>query len=594
MSCRPQSRVQPWFVILLLVIGLLPIVTAGRAPQRASAAPAGLTAAEWQAIQAQLPPAQQAYLKASNTGNGDQFGIRVAVSGDTVVVGANGESSSTRGVNSTPDEAASTSGAAYVFVRSAGVWMQQAYLKASNTGAGDNFGYSVAVSGDTVVVGAIGEDSSSSGVNGDQTNNAADSAGAAYVFTRTGTTWTQQAYLKASNPDINDDFGSRVAVAGDTVVVSATFEDSSSAGINSTPNEAASLAGAAYVFARTGTTWSQQAYLKASNPGEDDFFGDSVGVSGDTVVVGAWNEDSSTTGVNSPPDEAASGAGAAYLFVRTGATWSQQAYLKASNTGGGDRFGYSVAVDGATVVVGAMAEDSSTSGINGVPNEDASAAGAAYVFTRSGTTWSQQAYLKASNPQSIDLFGVSVAVSGDTVVVSAPEEDSSTTGINSIPNEAADGAGAAYVFVRSDAQGAPIWSQQAYLKASNAGADDTFASVSVSGDTIVVGAGGEDSSSSGVNSTPNEAADSAGAAYVFAGLGAPLPPTLTPTTPPTATASPAPTSTATPPTATASPAPTLTPTTPPTATASPAPTSTPTSTLLPPRRLTLPLIIVGQ
>ena len=129
-----------------------------------------------------------------------------------------------------------------------------------------------------------------------------------------------------------------MAVSGDTVVVGAHAEDSSTTGVDSTPDEGALNSGAAYVFTRSGTTWSQQAYLKASNPGAYDWFGTSVAVSGDTVVVGAYLEDSSTIGVNSAPNELASDSGAAYVFTRSGTTWSQQAYLKASNTGVGDFF----------------------------------------------------------------------------------------------------------------------------------------------------------------------------------------------------------------------------------------------------------------
>ena len=393
------------------------------------------------------PIAQQAYLKASNNGgsSSDRFGYSVAVSGETVVVGAFLEDSGTTGVNSTPDESAPNAGAAYVFVRSGTTWSQQAYLKASQVTAGDNFGISVAVSGDTVVVGAYLEDSSTTGVNSTP-DESVSGAGAAYVFVRSGTTWTQQAYLKASQVTATDTFGISVAVSGDTVVVGAYLEDSSTTGVDSTPNESALDAGAAYVFVRSGTTWSQQAYLKASQVTAADQFGISVAVSGDTVVVGARNEDSSTTGVASTPTESASNAGAAYVFVRSGTAWSQQAYLKASQVTASDRFGWSVAVSGDTVVVGAYGEDSSTTGVNSTPDESAADAGAAYVFVRSGTTWSQQAYLKASQVTAGDLFGYSVAVSGDTVVVGAIQEASSTTGVNSTPNELASNAGAAYVF----------------------------------------------------------------------------------------------------------------------------------------------------
>jgi hypothetical protein len=202
------------------------------------------------------------------------------------------------------------------------------------------------------------------------------------------------------------------------------------------------------VFARNGTTWSQQAYLKASNTGTNDNFGRSVSISVDTIVVGAIGEASSTTGVNSTPDESASGSGAAYVFARNGTTWSQQAYLKASNTGAGDRFGVSVAVSGDTVVVGADSEASSRTGVNSSPDDNLAAfSGSAYVFVRSGTTWSQQAYLKASNTGANDSFGQSVSISGDTVVLGANNEDSSTTGVNSTPNESSLNSGAAYIFV---------------------------------------------------------------------------------------------------------------------------------------------------
>ncbi len=461
------------------------------------------------------PVAQQAYFKASQVNSGDHFGWSVAVSGDIVVVGAYQEDSSTTGVNSSPNELATDAGAAYVFVRSGSTWSQQAYLKASQVNAGDKFGWSVAVSGDTVVVGAIYEDSSTTGVNSSP-NELATDAGAAYVFVRSGSTWSQQAYLKASQVTGYDQFGYSVAVSGDTVVVGAPNEDSSTTGINSTPDELASYSGAAYVFERSGSSWNQQAYLKASQVNAGDFFGWSVAVSGNTVVVGAWFEDSSTTGVNSTPNEGASAAGAAYVFVRSGSTWSQQAYLKASQVNGGDWFGNSVAVSGDTVVVGVPNEASSTMGVNSTPNELATDAGAAYVFVRSGSTWSQQAYLKASQVNAGDVFGWSVAVSGDTVVVGAIYEDSSTTGVNSTPNESAESAGAAYVFVRSSS----TWSQQTYLKASQVNEFDEFGwSVAVSGNTVVVGARFEDSSTTGVNSTPNELASEAGAAYIFTGLG---------------------------------------------------------------------------
>ena len=378
---------------------------------------------------------QQAYLKASNTGAGDEFGFTVAVSGDTVVVGAFVEASSATGVGGNQtDNSLAHSGAAYVFTRSGAAWTQQAYLKASNTGANDVFGYSVAVSGNTVVVGALGEASNASGVGGAQTDNSSTQSGAAYIFTRSGTTWTQQAYLKANNTGAGDKFGIAVAVAGDTVVVGAPYEDGS-----------ATDSGAAYVFSRNGSLWTQQAFLKASNTGASDLFGEAVAVSGDTAVVGAYQEDSNATGVGgSQSDDSATNSGAAYIFTRNETAWTQQAYLKASNTGGGDQFGDSVAVSGDAVVVGAGREDS-----NALQQDDSAGnSGAAYVFARSGAIWTQQTYLKSSNTGADDLFGSSVAASGNTMVIGAHGEASKATGVDGIQTDNSQAiAGAAFVFI---------------------------------------------------------------------------------------------------------------------------------------------------
>ncbi len=464
------------------------------------------------------PIAEQAYLKASNTDAEDAFGSSVAVYGDTVVVGAPHEASSATGVNGNQsDNSAAYSGAAYVFVRDGSVWNQQAYLKSSNTDASDQFGFSVSISGNTVVVGAIFEASNATGVDGDQSNNSVLYAGAAYVFVRSGRTWSQQAYLKASNPGIGDTFGWSVAVSGDTAVVGAIFESSKSKGVNGDQNNnGASSSGAAYAFVRIGTSWSQQAYLKASNTFANNVFGGSVGVAGDTVVVGSGGESSDATGVNgNETNFGAYESGAAYVFVRTGVAWHQQAYMKASNTEAYDGFGGSVSISGDTVVVGAGNEESNATGVNGGQNNNgAPGSGAAYVFVRSGTTWSQQAYLKASNTDSDDRFGWQVSISGDTLVVGAVFEASNTRSVNGDQGDnSAYHAGAAYVFARSGT----TWSQQAYLKASNAGGGDTFGDwTAVSGDTVVVGASNEDSNSTGVNGDQyDNSARSAGSVYVF-------------------------------------------------------------------------------
>jgi FG-GAP repeat protein len=461
---------------------------------------------------------QEAYLKASNTDSNDGFGLG-AVSGDTIAIGAPFEDSNAVGVNGDQaNNSAPESGAAYVFARFGTVWTQEAYLKASNTEAGDAFGSLVAVAVDTIVVGAPLEDSAAVTINGDQTNNSAPDSGAAYVFVRNGTTWTQQAYLKASNANAGDLFGTYVAISGDTIVVGAYAEDGAGSGVNPRPRKNEKPlpeSGAAYVFVRNGTTWTQQAYLKASNPDPNDGFGLYVAIDGDTIVVGAYNEASSGRERNNSTP----GAGAAYVFARSGTTWTQQAYLKASNPGVADNFGAGVAVSGNLVAVGAINESSNSTGVNGDQNNDlAGSSGAAYVFVRNGTKWTQEAYLKASNTGAGDQFG-RPALSGNTLVVAAHNEDSAATGINGDQSDnSAPSAGAAYVFVRNGS----TWTQEAYLKASNTEAvagqiNDTFGGTpSVSGNTVVIGATREDSSATGVNGdgTDNSAANS-GAGYVF-------------------------------------------------------------------------------
>jgi hypothetical protein len=422
------------------------------------------------------------------------------------------------------------------------------YAKASNTGANDNFGVAVALSGDgnTLAVGAFLEDSATTGVttgspNNTTTGDAAADSGAVYVFTRSGTTWSQQAYVKASNTGAGDRFGRAVALSsdGNTLAVGADFEDSAATGINNTsPGQADNTAadsGAVYVFTRSGTTWSQQAYVKASNTGAGDSFGIAVVLSGDgnTLAVGANGEDSVATGIGgNQADDSAGNSGAVYVFIRGGTTWSQQAYVKASNTGAGDSFGFAVALsgDGNTLAVGAILEDSAATGVttgspdNTTTGDAAADSGAAYVFTRGGAAWSQQAYVKASNTGASDSFGVALALSGDgnTLAVGAEFEDSATTGIgsNQADNTATD-SGAAYVFNR-DVYG--VWSQQAYVKASNTGAGDRFGRVvalSGDGNNLAVGAWSEDSAATGIggNQADNTATDS-GAAYLFTRGGA--------------------------------------------------------------------------
>ena len=385
---------------------------------------------------------QQVYLKASNTESTlDRFGEAVAISGDTLVVGATGEDSAAVGVDGKQDDnTAFTAGAAYIFARAGTTWSQQAYIKASNAGGpsaggdgdGDSFAASVSISQDTIIVGAPYEDGGTGGVNGDASSNSAINSGAAYIFTRTGTAWIQQAYLKASNAEGNvpiihngkfdgysgDGFGSAVAISGDTVVIGAPREAS-----NGDENDNSAVnSGAAYVFTRTGGTWSQQAYLKPSDVKSNSSFGVSVSISGNTIVVGAHQARGANNGAFT---------GTAYVFTRHGTTWTQQARLITPNTESGDSFGRAVSVDGDTIAIGASNEDSAATGVDGDQADNTVRnSGAVYLFQREGSTWSQQAYLKASRAVADLGFGYSVSLADNLLAVGVWKEDSSATGVN--------------------------------------------------------------------------------------------------------------------------------------------------------------------
>jgi len=495
------------------------------------------------------------YVKASNTGAGDEFGFAVSLSGDgnTLAVGVPGEDSSATSVSNDgsgeADNSASDAGAVYVFSRSSGSWMQQAYVKASNAEAGDNFGGAVSLSddGNILAVGAVYEDSNATSVSNDgsgEADNSVSDAGAVYVFSRSGTVWSQQAYVKASNTGIDDQFGNAVSLSadGNTLAVGAVLEDSNATGVSNDgsgeANNSVSDAGAVYVFSRSVGIWTQQAYVKASNTGIDDQFGNAVSLSadGNTLAVGAVYEDSNAVGVSNDgsgeADNSAFRAGAVYVFSRSVTVWSQQAYVKASNADAHDRFGsaISLSADGNTLAVGAYLEDSNATGVSndgsGEADNSEGNAGAAYVFSRSGTVWSQQAYVKASNTGVFDWFGgsaISLSADGNTLAVGAFGEDSDASGVSDGSGGAdnlANGAGAVYVFRRSGT----VWSQQTYVKASNTELHDwtaqewfgAAASLSADGSTLAVGARREESNAIGISGdgTDNSAGD-AGAVYLY-------------------------------------------------------------------------------
>ena len=397
---------------------------------------------------------------------------------------------------------------------------------------------SISGDGGTLAVGAPYESSNAKGVNGNQNDDSIPQAGAVYVFTRTGTTWRQQAYIKASNTGEagigdklgdGDQFGFSIHLSadGNTLAVGAIGEDGGSKGINGNEEDNSQVgSGAVYVFARTGTTWAQQAYVKTSNAFAADLFGYSVALSadGNILAASAYDEGGSSREINGVQDRGRRGSGAIYVFGRSGSTWTQNAYLKASNAEGGDSLGYevSISLDGNTIAAGAADEDCLTPGVNppGCDNDVRSdmSAGAVYVFVHDAAGWKQQAFIKSSNPGKEDWFGSRLSLSGDgnTLAVGSQVENGGSKGINGEQNDAAEDAGAIYFFTRTTG----TWAQKAYVKASNAKAYDEFGSamaLSKDGKLLVVGARGESSAAKGVNANQADtSALGAGAVYVFA------------------------------------------------------------------------------
>jgi hypothetical protein len=410
---------------------------------------------------------QQAFLKASNPDEDDLFGFAVALKGNTLVVGAPEEDSDSPGVNGDEkNNNVATSGAVYVFRREGIEWKQLAYLKASDPTESASFGHSVALDrlasrGSKggplwrLVVGAYHDGSASVGVNPEKRDTATPNSGAAYIFEDDGGGWAQTTLIKASNTDPGDAFGTSVALAGDLVLVGAPEEQGAGQGLEADPDDDTVFAGgAAYVFEFDGENarWAQQAYLKPENAAADFRFGTSLSLDGETVAVGSLTEPSARTGVNPEPgDVDAPEAGAVFVFDRdSDGVWKQSAYLKASNSDTRDHFGATVCLSGNALAVGAPLEASAQPGIQ-PPQDDNTApgAGAAYLFFRKDGVWTQQAYLKASNAQPGDNFGLALGFDGVRLAIGAPFEDSSTGGVTSVgggPNNATRAAGAVYWF----------------------------------------------------------------------------------------------------------------------------------------------------
>lgn len=384
---------------------------------------------------------KQATLRAADGAGGDSFGYAVALDGDMALIGAYHDDL----------EGAGDVGSAYVFVRSGTNWSHQAKLVAGDGTYEDNFGKSVALNGDTALVGAHYHEA-----------DVGPYTGSAYVFVREGTNWSQQARLEAADRSAYDWFGFSVALDGGTALVGAERDDTT----------AGTDVGSAYIFVRDGTNWSQRAKLEAGAGRDSDVFGDSVALDGDTALIGAAWDDTL----------AGSDAGSAHVFVRIGTNWSHHAKLDAGDGAVDDRFGFSVALDGNTALVGVVFDDTAAG----------SSAGSAYVLIRDGTNWSQQARLLAEDGSAGDNLGCAVALAGDVALVGARFDDTF----------AGSNAGSAYVFIRNGSN----WSQQAKLLAENGAADDMFGyTVALDGDTALVGAHYHDTSSG----------TDAGSGYVF-------------------------------------------------------------------------------
>ncbi len=389
----------------------------------------------------------QTELTASDGNAYDAFSSDVAISGNTAIIGAFGN-----------DDLGSTSGSAYIFAYDGSSWSEQALLLASDGDANDQFGHSVDIDGNTAVVGAFRDDGS---VNG----NVARDSGAAYIFTYDGTNWVEQAKLTTSDPMTNGFFGQSVTIDGNTVAIGANGEGE---------NGVATFAGTTYVFTFDGTNWTETAKLTASDGDAYDHFGYSVDIEGHNVLIGAQGD-----------DDLGDSSGAAYIFTFDGTNWVEQSKLAASDIDTRDLFGASVDIEGNTAVISAYYKDNI---INGNP---VSYSGAAYVFAFDGNSWSEQGKLVASDFAYGDYFGYDVALSGDTVLVGVPNDD-----------DAGTSSGSSYVYTRNNNS----WSEQTKIlpMPDEANYEQFGYAVDIDGDTAVVGAYRDD----------NFVRD-AGAAYIY-------------------------------------------------------------------------------
>lgn len=416
--------------------------------------------------------AERAYIKASNAEANDLLGTMAAISGDTIIAGAPSEDGGSKQVNGDESSNSATeSGAVYVWVRSGSSWVKQAYLKAMDAMAGDIFGATVGIWGDTIVVGAVRTD---------PIGTSYQHPGAAYVFVRKDGTWSQQARLTAHDGAPGDSFGHFVAIEGDTIAVGATR----AGGSGDSP-------GAVYVFTRSGAEWSEQTVVRANQPMNGSNFGSTVLLDRGTMLVAAELEQR--------------GAGAAYVFVRKpDGSYTQQARLTAEQPRDNEIFGSTMALRENTIAIGAPNSMQPLV----VPS------GSVYVFERSGDDWRSVGVLHPIVPRSDDYFGSSVGLTSRAIVVGASGENSGGRGIGADPRRA-DGtlSGAVYVFPREPAG----WTSPTFIKASNADARDGFGyTFANSENVLVVGAPFEASAAKGVNGkSADNSAIASGALYLF-------------------------------------------------------------------------------
>jgi len=361
---------------------------------------------------------------------GDFFGASslsdkaIAVSGNYAIVGASNEDEDVNNENPVLN-----AGAAYIFKREGNAWVELQKIVASDREEMDNFGSSVAINDDFIVVGAF-QESKPAG------------SGAAYIFKREGDTWVEQQKIMASDIQMNDRFGISVAIDGNYIVIGSYTNDYNA---NNDESSFISNAGAAYIFTKDGTLWVQQQKIVASVRGENDFFGRSVAISGDYIVVGSFNEDEDVNEGNTMLN-----SGSAYVFIRDGNTWTEQQKLVASDRGAGDLFGYSVDIDNDFIVIGAYQEDEDVNEGNTMLNS-----GSAYIFKHNGNAWNQQQKIVSTDRSEGDSYGYSVAISRDYIVIGANSKVEEWIRPNGTPGPAAN-AGVAYIYFNNGVS----WIQQ--------------------------------------------------------------------------------------------------------------------------------------